>query len=65
MAQSELVSDCQEKFKVVLELIEGSKNDPEEEPYKSRYAANEILNELKIKLSSAVKGNNGSFIFLK
>ncbi|XP_063729363.1 KIF-binding protein-like isoform X2 [Symsagittifera roscoffensis] len=59
MDQSELVSDCQEKFKVVLELIEGSKNDPEEEPYKSRYAANEILNELKIKLSSAVKGNNG------
>ena len=53
MNLNDLLDDCKEKFEQVLLLIESSENDPETEPFRSRYEANKLLSELKLRLTSA------------
>ncbi|XP_071439652.1 KIF-binding protein [Hetaerina americana] len=48
----ELLTTLREKYEKVRRLLEDSKKDPEDDPYHSKYAAREILNDIK---SSLVK----------
>lgn len=44
MVYKELLSNCSEQYEKVRVLLETEgKNDPEDVPYKSKYAAKEIL----------------------
>lgn len=47
------MDDFYEKFLKIQKLLdEESKKDPENEPYRSKYAANEVLNEMKLNLTN-------------
>ncbi len=48
---SNILLDSREKFQEVLRLIELSKTDPEDEPYRSRYLADKVLFEIESQLS--------------
>ncbi|KAG8233591.1 hypothetical protein J437_LFUL001002 [Ladona fulva] len=48
----ELLSGLRDNFNKVRRLLEESKKDSEDDPYRSKYAAREILNDVK---SSLVK----------
>ncbi|XP_077997305.1 KIF-binding protein-like [Glandiceps talaboti] len=56
MVWDALKEECTQ-YEKAMKLIEESKNDPETEPYKSKYAAREILEELKTKIQSYVNDN--------
>lgn len=54
----EILVDLQEKYAKVQKLLnEHSKLDPENEPYKSKYAAGDILKEMQIKLVKLLDEN--------
>lgn len=47
------MDDFYQKFLKIQKLLdEESKRDPENEPYRSKYAANEVLNEMKLNLTN-------------
>ncbi|XP_046387888.1 KIF-binding protein isoform X2 [Ischnura elegans] len=43
----ELLTTLRDKYEKVRRLLEDSKKDPEDDPYRSKYAAREILNDIK------------------
>lgn len=54
----ETLTDLEEKYAKVRKLLdESSKLDPETEPYKSKYAAADILKEMQIKLVQILDDN--------
>ncbi|KAK3747929.1 hypothetical protein QZH41_008848 [Actinostola sp. cb2023] len=64
--QNWLKTEGYEKYKEAKRLSEEeSKNDPESEPYKSKYAAREVLTELKEKLETFENEDEESSEYIK
>ena len=52
----ETQASIQEKFQKAMHLLEEeSPKDPEDEPYKSKYAARELLNDVKFQLERHIE----------
>lgn len=51
----EIFGDLDEKFNKVLKLLEDSKFDPEDEPFKSKYVARETLLSMKASIENLLK----------
>lgn len=61
----DVIIELREKCEKVQNLLEEeSKRDPEDNPYKSKYAAREVLNDMKSRLSNikdSIPSNDPSF----
>lgn len=54
--EPDLAASVKEKFERALHLVEvESARDPEAEPYKSKYAARELLNDVKFQLERHIE----------
>ncbi|XP_023955109.2 KIF-binding protein [Bicyclus anynana] len=60
MSAKEIVNDLKENYAKVRKLIdEDSKNDPENEPYVSKYKAKDILNNMRDVLGNIAESESG------
>ena len=57
---AETQASIHEKFQKAMHLLEvESPKDPEEEPYKSKYAARDLLNDVKFQLERHIEQSGG------